>query len=344
MYRIARAFTPEVEEYSIDECFADITGLDEAYGISYEGIARRMKERLQTELGLTFGVGLGPNKAIAKIASKVNKPDGFASIPIEQIPRFLEKLPISAVWGIGFHTALRLEGLGVLTALDFARKDDAWLKEHRMSKPYRDIWMELRGHFVRSLSTDADDVMGSILQSRTFAPTRDRQQLLSALAKNIEGACAKARRHRVKARTCRFYLKTQEFRYMGKNLSMSTACVDPREFLRLVEAHFDSVYEPGTLYRATGFGLYAITPESKTIPDLFGDAARLERSSGLLVAMDRINKKYGRHMLHLGASANALARETEAFARKKMRTRAKPSLGVDNRKKSLVIPHLGIVR
>jgi len=344
MYRIARRFTPNVEEYSIDECFADITGLDEALGIPYEGIARAMKDRLQTELGLTFGVGLGPNKAIAKIASKVNKPDGFAAIPVAQIPRFLETLPISSVWGVGFHTALRLEGLGVLTALDFARKDDDWLKEHAMSKPYRDIWLELRGHFVRPLSTDADDVMGSILQSRTFAPTTDRQLLLSALAKNIEGACAKARRHGVRARTCRFYLKTQEFRYAGKNLSMSAACVDPREFLRLVEAHLDSVYEPGTLYRATGFGLYAITPDAKTIPDLFGDSARMERESGLLRAMDRINKKYGRHMLHLGASATALARETETFARKKMRKRAKPALGVDYRKKSLAIPHLGIAR
>ncbi len=204
MYHIAREFTPEVEEYSIDECFADITSLRATYRKPYEEIALMMKERLQTELGLTFGVGLGPNKAIAKIASKLNKPDGFAAIPAKRIHEFLAKVPIETVWGIGFHTALRFEKLGVKTALDFALKDEDWLKQQAVSKPYRDIWLELRGHFIRRLGTGRDDLMGSILQSRTFKPTREKQVLLSALAKNIEGACAKARRHGVKAEVLPF--------------------------------------------------------------------------------------------------------------------------------------------
>ena len=342
MYHIAREFTANVEEYSIDECFADITGLREKYHMPYEGIARAMKERLQTELGLTFGVGLGPSKTIAKIASKINKPDGFASIPVRDIPTFLEPLPIASLWGVGFHTALRFETLGIHTALDFAQKDEAWLKEHAVSKPYRDIWLELRGHFVRALSTDADNLMGSILQSRTFTPTTDRQLILSALAKNIEGACAKARRHGVKARSCRFYLKTQEFRYAGKNLTMSVPLSDPREFLRLVEVHFASVHEAGTLYRATGFGLYGIVPESSATLDLFGESVRVEGESRILDALDRINRKYGRHTLYLGTSASAIAREADTLARRKVRRRAKFALGIDHRKKTLDVPYLGV--
>lgn len=355
MYRIARTFTLNIEEYSIDECFADITGLDVVYGMPYEQVALAMKERLQTQLGITFGVGLGPNKTIAKIASKVNKPDGFAAIPVRAIPEFLTDLPIGSLWGIGFRTALRLETLGVHTALDFVQKDDAWLKEHAMSKPYRDMWLELRGHFIRRLSIGAydsidgndnisDDLMGSILQSRTFKPTKDRQALLSALAKNIEGACTKARRHAVQSRACRFYLKTQEFTYAGKNLTLSVATADPREFLRIIERHFGEVFVPGTLYRASGFGMYGILPESHGTPDLFGESVRIAGGQSLLHAMDTINKKYGKHTLHLGASTSSIARENERIVERRGRERPRLSLGIDRRKKTLNIPYLGMVR
>lgn len=341
MYRIARSFTPDVEEYSIDECFADITGLRAEYRMSYEKIALMIKERLQTELGITFGVGLGPNKAIAKIASKVNKPDGFAAIPAKRIHEFLKDIPIGAIWGVGFQTSLRFEKLGIQTALDFALKDENWLKMNAVSKPYRDIWLELRGHFIRELHTGEDDLMGSILHSRTFKPTKERQTILSALSKNIEETCAKARRHHVKGRLCRFYLKTQEFTYAGKNLTMSVPLSDPREFLQLIEQHFNSVFVAGTLYRATGFGLYGITPEESMIPDLFGEAVRIEGESRILGVVDGLNRKYGRHTVYLAASAQALALES---ARKTARggSRKKLTLDIDYRKKSLNIPYLGV--
>ncbi len=354
MYRIARTFTPQVEEYSIDECFADITGLDATHGMPYEQVALAMKERLQTQLGITFGVGLAPNKTLAKIASKVHKPDGFAAIPASAIPDFLKDLPIGSLWGIGFRMALRFETLGVKTALDFAQKDDAWLKEHGVSKPYRDMWLELRGHLVRRLSVGAydsvgeedasDGLMGSMLQSRTFKPTTDRRAILSALAKNVEGACAKARRHAVTARLARFYLKTQEFTYAGKNLKLPAATADPREFLRVIERHFGEVFVPGTLYRASGFGLYGLLPESHGTPDLFGESARIAEGAPVLRAMDGLNKKYGKHTVYLGASAASIAREYERAAERRGRERPRPALGIDRRKKTLSIPYLGMVR
>lgn len=344
MYAIAREFTPEVEEYSIDECFADITGLRQKYRTSYEGIAKLIHARLETDLGITFGVGLGPNKAIAKIASKWNKPAGFTAIPAREIHTFLKDLPIGSIWGMGFSTSLYLEKLGIRTALDFAQKDDAWLTANRMSKPYRDIWLELRGGFVRRLATHENDEIGSILQSRTIAPTTDRHILFSALAKNIEGACAKARRHKVLARSCRFYLKTQEFTYEGKNLSLSVPVSDPREFLRLIECEFDAVCRPGVLYRATGFGLYGIVPEHAAMPDLFGTTARIAAEAPLIGAMDAINRKYGRHTLALGASLDALTRDAAGKAARAKRGRTRLALPVHLRKKTINIPYLGVVR
>ena len=101
MYAIVRRYTPVVEEYSIDECFADITGLERLYGLCYEDIARMIKRDLETSLGITFGVGLGPSKVVAKIGSKFNKPAGFTPIPAHKISTFLKDLKVGSLWGIG---------------------------------------------------------------------------------------------------------------------------------------------------------------------------------------------------------------------------------------------------
>src|ERR671924_2215105 len=101
LFAIVRRYTPDVEEYSIDECFADLTGLRRPLRMSYERIARAIKHDLDTELGFTFSVGLAPNRVLAKIASKWQKPSGFTPIPGRNIHLFLERLQVEKVWGIG---------------------------------------------------------------------------------------------------------------------------------------------------------------------------------------------------------------------------------------------------
>src|SRR5215471_3252688 len=70
MFAIVRRYTPDVEEYSIDECFADLTGLRRPLRMSYQDMALRIKKDLDTELGFTFSVGLAPNKVVAKIGGR----------------------------------------------------------------------------------------------------------------------------------------------------------------------------------------------------------------------------------------------------------------------------------
>src|SRR5215217_7145108 len=100
-FAIVRRYTPDVEEYSIDECFCDLTGLRRPLRMSYLKIAERIKREFDAELGFTFSVGLAPNKVVAKIASKWQKPSGLTAIPGRELHRFLAKLPVEKVWGIG---------------------------------------------------------------------------------------------------------------------------------------------------------------------------------------------------------------------------------------------------
>jgi nucleotidyltransferase/DNA polymerase involved in DNA repair len=83
MFAIVRRYTSEVEEYSIDECFTELTGLRRPLRMSYEAMAARIKQDLERELGLTFSIGLAPTKVVAKIASRWYKPAGLTISPAE---------------------------------------------------------------------------------------------------------------------------------------------------------------------------------------------------------------------------------------------------------------------
>ncbi|KND49311.1 MAG: DNA polymerase IV [Parcubacteria bacterium C7867-008] len=345
MYAIVRSFTPDVEEYSIDECFADITGLRQKYRMPYERITEMIQQKLHADLGMTFSAGLGPNKSLAKIASKHRKPAGFTSIPAKEAHLFLKGLPISGIWGMGGSTSLYLEKLGVHTALEFAQKDEYWLTANKISKPYRDIWLELRGFFVKGLNTGSDDSIGSIMKTQTFTPpSSDRAYVLSQLARNIEGACTKARRYKVKARSASFYLKTQDFTYGGLSIELSVPLADPREFQRLVEIEFDRVFESGTLYRATGFTLRSITAESAVTQDLFGETIRAQTKERILETVDSLNNKFGNGTVHFASSFTARKEGEERAEARARKARPRISLSIEKKRKSLNIPYLGIVR
>jgi len=342
MYSIVRSFTPIVDEYSIDECFADITGLDARFSMPYERIALLMKDRLEEELGVTFGVGLAPNKTLAKVASKYRKPAGFTAIPMHEIDAYLGTLRAGSIWGLGGASSLRLERLGITGALEYAKQTEAWLAEHKFEKPLKEIWAELNGHFVRPLNMHTDHRVGSIMKTHTFKPTTRRDEIFSELSKNVEAACAKARRHRVKAKAISFYLKTQEFTYAGRQLELPVALDDAREVLRLVDAEFDEVYDPGILYRASGITLRSLIQSGEVTNDLFGEQEKADtKALGAHKAIDALNKRYGRHTVFLASSLKAvLVKEHSLKGRSTMRA----PMPVDAWKKTIDIPYLGKVR
>jgi DNA polymerase-4 len=352
MYAIVRRFTPLVHEYSIDECFADITGLDERYHESYESIALRIKAALEECLGITFGVGLAPNKLLAKIASKHRKPAGFTMIPMDGITQFLAELPIGKVWGIGSSMSVYFGRLGIRTTLDFARKDRYWIEDASLSKPYRQMWYELQGHCIHGISEDAgDDTPGSIMKTHTFSPpSRSRAFVISQLSKNIEKACEAARAHDVRARAITFYLKTQEFTYHRIELDLMAATNNPADILAAVIARFDDIFASGILYRATGITLREIVAVGQVAPDLFGISRASEEAVPVLNSIDMMNHKYGRATVFLASSMQALAqnnqpsRNNDRVGKDRGGKRLSPIMSLEHRRHTLDLPFLGAAR
>ncbi len=111
VFAIFHRFTPLVEGLSLDEAFLDVSILAADEDIT--AIGRAIKTAIRAETGLTASVGMGPNKLIAKIASKLDKPDGLVHIPAEQAADKLAPLPVGVIWGIGPRAQARLEEAGI---------------------------------------------------------------------------------------------------------------------------------------------------------------------------------------------------------------------------------------
>ncbi len=302
MFEILRRFSPDVEEYSVDEAFVDLTGLRRSFHGPYWMIAKKMQDTIEKELGITVSVGVSLSKVLAKIGSKHNKPHGLTIIPGRDIHVFLEKLPVGKIWGIGPNTAAFLGKFGITTALQFARKDEKFIQKY-LSKPYQEIWHELNGRSVYPVVTESKSSYQSISKTKTFTPPSDDETFVFAqLSKNLENACIKARRYKLSATRLILFLRTQEFRDAGIEIKLDRATAYPIDLFVPLREGFDQIYKPRTLYRQTGVVIAGLVSETTVQYTLFDDTEKIEKYSKIYVAVDKVSEKFGKYTVHHAAS------------------------------------------
>lgn len=305
MFEILRRFSPDVEEYSIDEAFVDLTGLRRSFHGPYWMIAQQMQEAVAQELGITVSVGVSLSKVLAKIGSKHRKPHGLTVIPGREVHRYLRDLPVEKVWGIGPNTASFLRKFGVVTALDFARKDETFI-EKQLSKPFREIWHELNGRSVYSVAAESKSGYQSISKARTFTPpSNDEAFVFAQLAKNLENACIKARRYGLAAARLIVFLRSQDFQDRGVEIKLSRPTSYPAELFGPLRKGFRQLYAPADLYRQTGVVLGGLVSEGSVQYTLFDDTAKIEKMARVYGAVDELSRKFGKHALQHAASLPA---------------------------------------
>ncbi len=343
MYEIVRRYTPDIEEYSIDECFADLTGMRRPNKMSYEDMAIRIKNELDTELGMTFSIGLSLNKVMAKVGSKWRKPSGLTIIPGYNIHLYLAKLFAGKIWGIGPNTTEYLSKLGIHTAYDFAVKDMDWVKSH-LSKPFQEIHGELNGNFVYELTLGQKSDYASISKTKTFTPpSTDKSFIFSQLSKNVENACIKLRRHNLFAKQCAFFLKTQDFQYHGTEIVLTSPVSVPQEILHVIRGKFDELIKPNIQYRATGIVLMNLVHDNPKTIDLFGNSSRIEGATKIFDAIDSVSEKYGKHAVFLGSSLRAMQNPAHTGERGESSERRMNLFQGETARRRIGIPFLGKV-
>lgn len=269
MFSIMKKYSPYVEEYSIDEGFADITGLRRMHKQSYEEIALSIKKELEQKLNVTFSVGLSITKSLAKLASSFRKPSGFTPVRGKYIEYLLKNRTTRDIWGIGSNTAAYLEKCNIKTALEFALLSEEFVTT-QLSKPYYEIWQELRGKKIFELQLGKKEKYKSISKTETFTPPTNNKELLwSRLLSHVEDAFKKARIYNYTVGRVDIFLKTQKFIYKTATCRL----VNKTAFPLLVHADlrktFESLYSASHHYRTTGCTISDLEDATMTQTSLF---------------------------------------------------------------------------
>ncbi len=343
MFSIMRRFTTQVEEYGIDEGFADITGMRGPLHMGYEEIARTMKKTIDTELGLTVSIGLAPTKSLAKMASKWQKPNGFTSVPGRAINGYLSVLPIDKLWGVGKNTAAHMYKLNINTALDFIKKPIEYITQN-FTKPHQEMWHELRGTQIWPVVTEEKNTYASISKTKTFTPASDDARILLAqLTRNLENACIKARRHNLVAKRFTIYLRTQDFKSSALECKLTRATNFPHDLLPYLQKLAADLINKNIKYRATGIILSELTPESNIQTTLFELPTTIEKMQRIYAAVDQLSADFGKHVVHLGGSQLSFTRPQYAPGRTRETARSTAPFHGETARQHLRIPRLAII-
>ena len=203
-------FSDRVEPVSIDEAFLDATGSGRALG-SGETIARKLKQAIQGETGLTASVGVASSKLVAKVASDMHKPDGLTVVALGTEAAFLAPLPVRRLWGVGPKLEETLAKLGVTTIGELAALDPARL-ERKLGTHGHDLLRLARGEDDRDVAREPAGYK-SMGQEHTYdEDTADAARLRSTLLQLADGVAARLRAHGLRARTVTLKYRDEDFK------------------------------------------------------------------------------------------------------------------------------------
>jgi DNA polymerase-4 len=292
-----RRLTPLVEPLSIDEAFLDLSGTESLHGASAAQLLARLARHVEDTLGITVSIGLSDNKFLAKLASDLDKPRGFAVLSEAEAPAFLAPRPVSLLWGVGAATQRRLaaDGIQVIGQL-------ADLGERELMARYGRIGVRLgrlaRGHDERRVSPDAAARTISAETTLTYDES-DAQALSHVLWPLCERVAARLKAAGLAAGAITLKLKRSDFRLRtrARRLTDPTQLADTmfRAALPLLASEADG----RTRFRLIGIGADALVDgRSADLPTLFD--RELDRTRRLEQAIDTIRERLGHHSVRLG--------------------------------------------
>ena len=325
---IERHYTYKIDKTSVDECYVDMTGLDISLGKSFILLAHEMKELLYEKLGVTFSIGIGPTKTLAKIGSGMNKPNGITEMNTKYRNRKIRNKCIESVPGIGSRMSMRMRDQGIFTVKQFMERDCHTIPG--LARPYKDLWHELHGISVSRLAL-APEPPKSISKIHAFnTPTNDTGFLLAEISRHCEVIGAKLRRNNRVLFKIGCGLKTFERMYRSREIRLEQGIITSESLFKHVETLFWEVYDPKIKYRATYVVIYGLRADSKQ-EQLFFDSEKDLRSLNRTV--DSINERFGKAMI-TRASSQKNSRDMKVM-------NATPLLYSRDMNKVLTLPYLG---
>lgn len=290
---------PRVEQYSIDEMFLDIRGIDSC--IDFEDFGRQLREHVRSGTGLTIGVGMGPTKTLAKSAQWASKEwpqfGGVLALTpgnIRRTEKLLSLQPVEEIWGVGRRISKKLNTMGITTALQLARANPVFIRKNFNVVLERTV-RELNGESCISLE-EAPPPKQQIVCSRSFGErVTTYEAMRQAVCQYAERAAEKLRGERQFCRHIAVFVKTSPFavneHYYG-NLASEKLLIptqDTRDIIAAAVRALDRVWLDGHRYAKAGCMLNDFTPTGVSQLNLFDEVQPRERSEQLMQVLDGIN-------------------------------------------------------
>ena len=293
------ALTPAIEPLSLDEAFLDLSGTERLHGAPPAVMLARLTRRIEDEVGITGSIGLSHNKFLAKIASDLDKPRGFAVIGRAETGAFLRDQPVRIIWGVGAAGQAALERAGIRTIADLLRWDRKALGE-RFGQMGERLWHLARGEDNRRVSRDA--AVKSISKETTFfEDTADRALLDGHLWRLAEQVSDRAKAKDLAGGTVTVKLRRASFSLLTRRHTLREPTQMADRIYRAARTLFDQVTEPGP-FRLIGVGLSDLVPAARAdlTADLLDPAAarRIEAER----ATDAIRRRFGPDAIVKGRS------------------------------------------
>ncbi|EKD50271.1 MAG: hypothetical protein ACD_62C00596G0006, partial [uncultured bacterium] len=302
MFDVIRRFTPQVEEYSIDEAFADITGVRRLHHASYPQITKNIKETIEQELGITVSAGLSLTKSLAKLASKFNKPSGLVFVSGREVQRFLSHNTVDKVWGFGHNSVALLNKHGIKTTDHFVNRPQTFAQS-LFGKIGNELWQELSGTSVYPVQVGEKTTYATISKFKTFTPAiNDSDYLYAQLLRNLERATAKMRRFHLATKRVVMVLRSSQFRDSSLEFSLSRPSASVLDMIPFLRSGFEVTRRAGQNYRATGVILCDLKQDHPVQLGLFEEPLRIVKTEKVDQAIDQINQQFGRHTIHLAST------------------------------------------
>jgi DNA polymerase IV len=288
--------TPQVEPISIDEAFMDLTGTQRLHGMSAAKALARFAAKVEKELGITVSIGLSCNKFLAKIASDLDKPRGFALLGQAEAAGFLAERPVSFIYGVGKVAAQRLAKDGYRLIADLQRAD-----EHDLMRRYGAEGQRLarlcRGFDDRDVDPvrERKSVSAENTFERDIASFRPLEKRLWAAAEEVSD---RLKEKKLAGSTVTLKLKTADFRILTRARSLES----PTQLAGKIFAASRELLAReinGTRYRLLGVGVSALADaEDADPPDLIDTGAT--RRAVAERAIDRVRGKFGHEAMVKG--------------------------------------------
>lgn len=311
MMKILEDYSPDIEQYSIDEAFVDMTGMQNLFGPPIE-VAHKIKDRIHTELGFTVNIGISSNKLLAKMASDFKKPNLVHTLFPEEVPAKMWPLPVSDLFFVGRQSTKRLHSLGIFTIGDLAHTDKKVI--HDNLKGHGDLIWE----FANGIGDSMDDVANKNRKPANKGYSNETTLAFDvidpALAKEIllsltETVATRVRADKSYISVVSVYFVDNEFRHTSKQMTLDSATNVTNEIYHHVCLLFDQLWN-GTPIRLLGVQTSRATTESLRQYSLF-ETRDVEKLSKLDAAIDKIRGKYGENSVQRASFVKAEARKEE---------------------------------